>query len=151
MDGCEPPCGCWDLNSGPSEEQSALLPPEPSLQPRREFLMCHHLYVPEFRRRQALHENLHNEPGLDKGDSGSVINGCFIAYRKSSVYSRYPQVVKRASNILPLTYSSLCRRTIWSTHKWTRLESRLFMKILFKKKKRLRDRYVGKEKESPRT
>jgi hypothetical protein len=20
MDGCEPPCGCWDLNSGPSEE-----------------------------------------------------------------------------------------------------------------------------------
>ena len=21
-DGCEPPCGCWDLNSGPSEEQS---------------------------------------------------------------------------------------------------------------------------------
>jgi hypothetical protein len=26
MDGCEPPCGCWDLNSGPSEE--------PSLQPQ---------------------------------------------------------------------------------------------------------------------
>ena len=23
-DGCEPPCGCWDLNSGPLEEQSAL-------------------------------------------------------------------------------------------------------------------------------
>jgi hypothetical protein len=21
-DGCEPPCGCWDLNSGPSKEQS---------------------------------------------------------------------------------------------------------------------------------
>jgi hypothetical protein len=20
-DGCEPPCGCWDLNSRPSEEQ----------------------------------------------------------------------------------------------------------------------------------
>jgi hypothetical protein len=20
--GCEPPCGCWDLNFGPSEEQS---------------------------------------------------------------------------------------------------------------------------------
>jgi hypothetical protein len=33
MDGCEPPCGCWDLNSGPSEEQSVLLTPEPSLQP----------------------------------------------------------------------------------------------------------------------
>jgi hypothetical protein len=25
-DGCEPPCGCWDLNSGPSEEQSGALP-----------------------------------------------------------------------------------------------------------------------------
>jgi hypothetical protein len=32
-DGCEPPCGCWDLNSGPLEEQSVLLPTEPSLQP----------------------------------------------------------------------------------------------------------------------
>jgi hypothetical protein len=32
-DGCEPPCGCWDLNSGPSEEQSVLLPTEPSHQP----------------------------------------------------------------------------------------------------------------------
>ena len=33
MDGCEPPCGFWDLNSGPSEEQSVLLPSEPSRQP----------------------------------------------------------------------------------------------------------------------
>jgi hypothetical protein len=33
MDGCELPCGCWDLNSGPSEEQSVLLTAEPSLQP----------------------------------------------------------------------------------------------------------------------
>jgi hypothetical protein len=33
-DGCEPPpCGCWDLNSGPSEEQSVLLTAEPSQQP----------------------------------------------------------------------------------------------------------------------
>jgi hypothetical protein len=32
-DGCEPPCGCWALNSGPSEEQSVLLATEPSLQP----------------------------------------------------------------------------------------------------------------------
>jgi hypothetical protein len=33
MDGCEPPCGPWDLNSGCSEEQSVLLTAEPSLQP----------------------------------------------------------------------------------------------------------------------
>jgi hypothetical protein len=32
-DGCEPPCGCWDLNSEPSEEQSVLLTTEPSIQP----------------------------------------------------------------------------------------------------------------------
>jgi hypothetical protein len=31
-DGCEPPCGCWELNSGPQEEQSVLLITEPSLQ-----------------------------------------------------------------------------------------------------------------------
>jgi hypothetical protein len=32
IDGCEPPCGCWDLNSGPLEEQSVLLTAEPCLQ-----------------------------------------------------------------------------------------------------------------------
>ena len=32
-DGCEPPCGCWKLNSGPLEEQSVLLTAELSLQP----------------------------------------------------------------------------------------------------------------------
>ena len=30
---CEPPCGCWELNSGPLKEQSVLLTTEPSLQP----------------------------------------------------------------------------------------------------------------------
>ena len=37
-DGCEPPCGCWDLNSGPLEEQSVLLTAEPSLQPLKTTL-----------------------------------------------------------------------------------------------------------------
>ena len=34
-DGCEPPGGCWELNSGPWEEQAQamLLTAEPSLQP----------------------------------------------------------------------------------------------------------------------
>jgi hypothetical protein len=32
-DSCEPPYGCWELNSGPLEEQSVLLTTEPSLQP----------------------------------------------------------------------------------------------------------------------
>jgi hypothetical protein len=38
MGGCEPPCGCCDLNSGPSEEQSELLPAEPSHQPKKSCL-----------------------------------------------------------------------------------------------------------------
>ena len=31
IDGCESPCGCWDLNSAPWEEQPVLLTTEPSL------------------------------------------------------------------------------------------------------------------------
>jgi hypothetical protein len=29
IDGCEPPCGCWELNSEPLEDQSVLLTTEP--------------------------------------------------------------------------------------------------------------------------
>ena len=32
-DGCEPPCGWWELNSGSLEEKSVLLTSEPSFQP----------------------------------------------------------------------------------------------------------------------
>jgi hypothetical protein len=38
-DGCEPPCGCWELNWEPLEEQSVLLTAEPPL------YMCHGLYM----------------------------------------------------------------------------------------------------------
>ncbi|CAO2635687.1 hypothetical protein LEMLEM_LOCUS23230 [Lemmus lemmus] len=34
-DGCEPPCGCRELNSGPLEDQAMLLTTEPSLQPEK--------------------------------------------------------------------------------------------------------------------
>ena len=37
MDGCEPSCGCWDLNSVSLEEQSVLLTTKPSLQPSKNF------------------------------------------------------------------------------------------------------------------
>jgi hypothetical protein len=33
-DSCETPCGCWELNSGPLEDQSVVLTSEPSLQPQ---------------------------------------------------------------------------------------------------------------------
>jgi hypothetical protein len=32
-DRCELPCGCWELNSGPLEEQPVLFTAEPFLQP----------------------------------------------------------------------------------------------------------------------
>jgi hypothetical protein len=38
VDGCAPQCGCWELNSGPLEEQPVLLTAEPSLQHMRELL-----------------------------------------------------------------------------------------------------------------
>jgi hypothetical protein len=38
MGSCEPPCSCWDLNSGPLEEQSVLLPTEQSHQPYKHLL-----------------------------------------------------------------------------------------------------------------
>ena len=31
LDSCELPCGCWELNLGPLEEQSVLLTTEPFL------------------------------------------------------------------------------------------------------------------------
>ena len=38
IDGCEPPCGCWELSSEPLEKQPVLLTPEPSLQTPKSFL-----------------------------------------------------------------------------------------------------------------
>jgi hypothetical protein len=46
-DGCEPPCGCWELNSEPMEEQSVLLTIDPSLQPiffqKKHYIL--HLFI----------------------------------------------------------------------------------------------------------
>jgi hypothetical protein len=44
-DGCERPCGFWDLNSGPLEEQSVLLTAEPFLQPGDTlYCVCFNIY-----------------------------------------------------------------------------------------------------------
>jgi hypothetical protein len=63
-DGCEPPCGCWDLNLGLSEEQSVLLTTEPSLQPPEYFfktlilcvrVFCWRVYQYRGQKREADH------------------------------------------------------------------------------------------------
>jgi hypothetical protein len=41
IDGCEPWCGHWDLNSGPLKEHPVLLTAEPSLQPQDK---CFHVF-----------------------------------------------------------------------------------------------------------
>jgi hypothetical protein len=38
MNDCEPQCGCWDLISGPLEEQSGFLTTKPSPAPILDFL-----------------------------------------------------------------------------------------------------------------
>ena len=53
QDGCEPPCGSWDLNSGPSEDQSVLLTDKPSLQPK--FLLL--ILNPDLRKEMLLLKN----------------------------------------------------------------------------------------------
>jgi hypothetical protein len=42
IDGCEAPCGCWELNSGPLEKLSVVLTAEPSISlvPWTFNLMC---------------------------------------------------------------------------------------------------------------
>ena len=44
-DGCEPPCCCWELNSGPLEDQSVTSTSESSLQPRRSLFKFYHYTV----------------------------------------------------------------------------------------------------------
>jgi hypothetical protein len=45
--GCEPPCGSWELNSGPLEEQAVLFTTEPPLQPPFLFLSGHLMWLPD--------------------------------------------------------------------------------------------------------
>jgi len=45
-DSCELPCGCWELNLDPLEEQSVLLSTEPSLQPHATILHKNILHHP---------------------------------------------------------------------------------------------------------
>ena len=50
IDGCELPCGCWELNPDPPEEQQVLLTTEPSLQRQLLTFLIYrdmlHLYCP---------------------------------------------------------------------------------------------------------
>ena len=52
IDGCEPPFECWELNSGPLEEQLVLLTAEPSLQPSS------FPYISEIEREQSANKGL---------------------------------------------------------------------------------------------
>jgi hypothetical protein len=52
-DSFEPPRGCWDLNSGPLEEQPVLLTAEPSVQLiSKQFHLA--IFMDEYKSRPAL-------------------------------------------------------------------------------------------------
>jgi hypothetical protein len=44
-EGCEPPHGCWELNSGPPEEQLVPITAEPSLQFPPGTLLMHEQFL----------------------------------------------------------------------------------------------------------
>jgi hypothetical protein len=49
MDGCEPPCGGWEWNSGLTQKQQVLLTVEPSLQsPNMYIFMYIHIFKNPF-------------------------------------------------------------------------------------------------------
>jgi hypothetical protein len=48
MDDSEALCGCWDLNSGPPEEQSVLLTAETSLQPQNNYFKIYFVVMSPF-------------------------------------------------------------------------------------------------------
>ena len=71
-DGCEPPCGCWDLNSGPLEEQSVLLTTKPSLQPKGQHLIGPGLQVQRFSPLSSRQEHVrHGSGGAESSTSCS--------------------------------------------------------------------------------
>jgi hypothetical protein len=51
--GCEPPCGSWDLNSGPLKEQSVLFTTKPSLQPRLFIFKKEETFILKFFKKQT--------------------------------------------------------------------------------------------------
>ena len=46
IDGCEPSCGCWELNSQLLEEQLVFLTAEPFLQPEIRLFILHYYRNP---------------------------------------------------------------------------------------------------------
>jgi hypothetical protein len=75
-DGCEPPCGSWDLNSGPLEEQSVLLTAEPSHQTPPFFFKIYLFCVCEY------------TVAVQMVVSHSVVVGDYIF--RTSVHSSWP-------------------------------------------------------------
>ena len=68
IDDYEPMCGCWELNSGPLEEQTVLLTTEPSLQPHYVFIfkISFLRHRPDYCRRDSILNSL--------SVSGSIFN-----------------------------------------------------------------------------
>jgi hypothetical protein len=84
-DGCEPPCGCWDLNSGPSEEQSVLLTAEPSRQPPTTNFL--HSFFIHFEGRNLLCPRVDLQATPSITEAVQTENGLFLRVEKEPPYS----------------------------------------------------------------
>ena len=99
-DGCEPPCGCWELNSGPLEKQSVLLTAEPSLQLHgNDFLKSSN----ESKRK---HEEIKLRNAFSKSQSIALsvftrrkhaIISCFMSGMYSKYLSLYPGLLRKGA------------------------------------------------------
>ena len=70
MDGCEPPCGCWDLNSGPLGEQAVSAYPLSYLtSPNFNFYLLNIINDPELLVDMTLINSLKILQGLGGGES----------------------------------------------------------------------------------
>jgi hypothetical protein len=69
-DGCEPTGGCWDLNSGPLEEQSALLTAEPSHQHLFFFFFLRFIYLYEYTVAVFIYQKRASDPGVLNSELG---------------------------------------------------------------------------------
>ena len=99
-DGCEPPCGGWELNSVPLEEQSVLLTTEPSLQPSTHFKgEC---YLLKERRGKGECWGRQN----NMGDSGWIIQASTEGHQESMTLGDLPWS--------STAYQGLCRMTVRS-------------------------------------
>jgi hypothetical protein len=117
IDGCEPPCGCWELNSGPLEEQSVFLTAEPSLQAPLVFLKCKSIRSLNSWSVPPLCLCIKEEVGDVKGDWCSRAELAFPVIPDPPVLSQRLHLVQQ--------------HRVWGTQSWVEIQSLFLVTLWF--------------------